>query len=88
MSDEITPNKTERRGLFVTLDSPTEFAGGSVVRKHGLLRNIVSRGQRAGLGRRVAIVLMVCAVAFGLGTFFALTGNTTLAWAKTPCSCF
>lgn len=82
MSDEITPNKTERRGLFVTSDSPTEFAGGSVVRKPGLLRNIVSRGQRAGLGRRVAIVLMVCAVAFGLGTFFALTGNTTFGMGE------
>ncbi len=82
MSDEITPNKTERRGLFVTSDSPTEFAGGSVVRKPGLLRNIVSRGQRAGLGRRVAIVLMVCAVAFGLGTFFTLTGNTTFGMGE------
>jgi len=82
MSDEITPNKTERRGLFVTSESPTEFAGRSVVRKPGLLRNIVSRSQRAGLGRRVAIVLMVCAVAFWLGTFFALTGNTTFGMGE------
>ena len=82
MSDEITPNKSDRRGLYVTSDAPSEFTGGSVVRKPGLLRNIVSRGQRAGVGRRVAIVLMVCAVGFGFGTFFALTGNTTFGMGE------
>ncbi len=77
MSDEITPKKPESRGLYVTSDSPSEFSGGSVVRKSGLFRGALSWGQRAGVGRRIAIALMICAVAAGFATFFALTGNTT-----------
>ena len=77
MSDEITPDKEHRRGVFVTSETPSDYPGGSVVRKGGLFRDLMSWGQRAGIGRRVVIALMVCAVASGLGTFFALTGNST-----------
>jgi two-component system nitrogen regulation sensor histidine kinase NtrY len=77
MSDEITPNKTDHRGFFVTSDAPSQYPGGSVLRESRLVRGIVSWSQRAGLGRKTVIALMVGSVASGLGTFFTLTGNTT-----------
>jgi two-component system nitrogen regulation sensor histidine kinase NtrY len=77
MSDELSPDKEHRRGLYVTSETPSDLPGGSVVRKPGLMRDLLSWGQRAGIGRRVVIGLMICAVASGLGTFFTLTGNST-----------
>lgn len=77
MSDEITPDKEATRGVFVTSESPSDYPSGTTIPKTGLLRGAMSWSQRAGVGRRVVIALMVCAVAAGFGTFFALTGNST-----------
>ncbi len=76
MSDDITPPNAFRRGTYVSSDAPSEYPGG-VAKRGGFWGNLVSWSRSAGLGRRIAIVLMVCSVFAGLGTFFALTGNTT-----------
>jgi len=77
MNDEITPGKATRPGLYVTSDPASEFAAGSAAHKPALMRDFISWSQRAGLGRRIGIALMVAAVAAGLGTFFTLTGETS-----------
>jgi len=76
MSDEISPQNAYQRGLHVTSDTPAEYPGGGAVRRSGTVQNSLAWGQRAGIARRVAIALMIAAVLAGLGTFFALTGNT------------
>jgi len=76
MSDEISPQNAHQRGLHVTSDTPAEYPGGGAVRHSGTVQNALAWGQRAGIARRVAIALMIAAVLAGLGTFFALTGNT------------
>ncbi len=46
MSDELSPDKEHRRGLYVTSETPSDLPGGSVVRKPGLMRDLLSWGQR------------------------------------------
>ena len=82
MNDEITPGKATRPGLYVTSDPPSEFAAGSAAHKPALMHDFISWSQRAGLGRRIGIALMVAAVAAGLGTFFTLTGETSFGLGK------
>ena len=65
MNDEITPGKATRPGLYVTSDPPSEFAAGSAAHKPALMHDFISWSQRAGLGRRIGIALMVAAVAAG-----------------------
>lgn len=77
MSDEITPDKAQRHALYVTSDSASAFPGGSSARKQGALGSTIAWAQRAGVGRRIVIALMICAVAAGLATFLALTGETS-----------
>jgi len=75
MSDEISPQNYQL-GLHVTSDKPAEYSGGGAVRRSGTVKDALAWSQRAGIARRVAIALMIAAVLAGLGTFFALTGNT------------
>lgn len=77
MSDEITPDKTYRRGLYVTSDTPGDLAGGPAVRTKRAAHGVLDWAQRAGVGRRIVIGLMFCAVAAGFATFLALTGETS-----------
>jgi len=76
MSDETSLQSVYKGDLPVTSDTPSACPGDGAVRRSGTMQRALVWSQRAGIARWFAIALMIAAVLAGLGTFFALTGNT------------